>query len=199
MGKVIEDYFTELQTDMISICLEYVEDRAEKIYIYCSYENNMISGDFFYKINGKVVHNNKLNDAIADREKPYDVSIDRQKEVIDIIIEDIISLKKLCQEYQRDMPTQIKLIYDVSENKVQADYSYDIIFSNDKKKTSYDVLEEWYQLEKSNQSVSKSVEVLSLDFDENKSTWHMCTVIFIRAYSTKLLGAFFYPFYFWRI
>ncbi len=167
MGKVFEDYFTELQTDMISICLEYVEDRAEKIYIYCSYENNMISGDFFYKINGKVVHNNKLNDAIADREKPYDVSIDRQKEVIDIIIEDIISLKKLCQEYQRDMPTQIKLIYDVSENKVQADYSYDIIFSNDKKKTSYDVLEEWYQLEKSNQSVSKSVEVLPLDFDEN--------------------------------
>ncbi len=150
MGKVFEDYFTELQTDMISICLEYVEDRAEKIYIYCSYENNMISGDFFYKINGKVVHNNKLNDAIADREKPYDVSIDRQKEVIDIIIEDIISLKKLCQEYQRDMPTQIKLIYDVSENKVQADYSYDIIFSNDKKKTSYDVLEEWYQLEMSN-------------------------------------------------
>lgn len=134
MGKVFEDYFTELQTDMISICLEYVEDRAEKIYIYCSYENNMISGDFFYKINGKVVHNNKLNDAIADREKPYDVSIDRQKEVIDIIIEDIISLKKLCQEYQRDMPTQIKLIYDVSENKVQADYCHDIIFSNGKRK-----------------------------------------------------------------
>ena len=57
-------------------------------------------------------------------------------------------IKKLCQEYQRDMPTQIKLIYDVSENKVQADYSYDIIFSNDKKKTSYDVLEEWYQFRK---------------------------------------------------
>lgn len=46
------------------------------------------------------------------------------------------------------MPTQIKLIYDVSQNKVQADYRYDIVFSNDQKKTSYDVLEEWYQLEK---------------------------------------------------
>lgn len=49
MGKVFGDYFTELQTDMISICLEYAEDRAEKIYIYCSYENGMISGDFFIK------------------------------------------------------------------------------------------------------------------------------------------------------
>ena len=35
MGKVFEDYFSELQTDMVEICLEYVEDRAEKIYIYC--------------------------------------------------------------------------------------------------------------------------------------------------------------------
>lgn len=148
MGKVFEDYFTELQTDMISICLEYAEDRAEKIYIYCSYENGMISGDFFYKINGKVVHNNKLNDALVDGEKPYDVSIDRQKEAIDIITDDILSLKKLCQEYKRDMSTQIKLIYDVAENKVQADYRYDIVFSNDKKKTSYDILEEWYQSEK---------------------------------------------------
>lgn len=148
MGKVFEDYFTELQTDMISICLEYAEDRAEKIYIYCSYENGMISGDFFYKINGKVVHNNKLNDALVDGEKPYDVSIDRQKEAIDIITDDILSLKKLCQEYKRDMSTQIKLIYDVAENKVQADYRYDIVFSNDKRKTSYDILEEWYQSEK---------------------------------------------------
>ncbi len=33
MSKVFEDYFSELQADMVSICLEYVENRAEK-YIY---------------------------------------------------------------------------------------------------------------------------------------------------------------------
>ena len=47
------------------------------------------------------------------------------------------------------MPTQIKLVYDVAANRLNADYKYDIIFSNYKKKTAYDVLEEWYQLEKS--------------------------------------------------
>lgn len=148
MGKVFEDFFTELQTDMISICMEYAEKRAEMIYIYCSCEEGMISSDFFYKINSNIVKKNKLNDAIVDGEKPYDVSVDRQKGAIDIITDNIISIKKLCQKYQRDMPTQIKLIYDVSQNKVRADYRYDIVFSNDKKKTSYDVLEEWYQLEK---------------------------------------------------
>lgn len=48
------------------------------------------------------------------------------------------------------MPTQIKLIYDVSENKLKADYSYDMIFSSHRSKTAYDILEEWYQLEKDN-------------------------------------------------
>lgn len=34
LGKVFEDYFSELQEDMVSICLEYVFERANKnIYI----------------------------------------------------------------------------------------------------------------------------------------------------------------------
>ena len=50
MGKMFEDYFSEIQADMVSICLEYVEKRAEKIYIYCSFEDGMISSGFFYKL-----------------------------------------------------------------------------------------------------------------------------------------------------
>ena len=59
--------------------------------------------------------------------------------------------KRLCQEHQKEMPTQIKLVYDVISDRINADYSYDIIFSDDQNKTAYDVLDEWYQLEKSNE------------------------------------------------
>jgi hypothetical protein len=72
----------------------------------------------------------------------------RQKGAVKIINEDIKKLNRICQEYQRDMPTQIKLVYDIVENKLNADYSYDLIFSNDISRTAYDVLEEWYQSEK---------------------------------------------------
>ena len=72
----------------------------------------------------------------------------RQKGAVKIINEDIKKLNRICQEYQRDMPTQIKLVYDIVENKINADYSYDLIFSNDISRTAYDVLEEWYQSEK---------------------------------------------------
>ncbi len=147
-GKVFEDYFSELQADMVSACLEYVEKRVEKVYIYCSFEGNMLSGDFFYKVNGKVVRKHKLNDAITDKQKEYDVSITRQKTAVNKILDDIKAINKLCQKYQRDMPTQMKLVYDVAANALNADYCYEAVFSNDENKTAYDVLEEWYNLEK---------------------------------------------------
>lgn len=93
-----------------------------------------------------------VNDAAASASghnvMKYDVSIARQKGAINIINDNIKALKKLCQEYQKEMPTQIKLIYDVTTNKLNADYRYEMIFSNDRNKTAYDVMEEWYQLEK---------------------------------------------------
>lgn len=85
MGKVFEDYFSELQTDMVEICLEYVEDRAEKIYIYCSFEGRVQSCNFFYKVNGKVVKKSRLNDVIGDGQEEYDVSIPRQRDVMAIL------------------------------------------------------------------------------------------------------------------
>lgn len=148
MKKVFEDYFSEIQADMVAICLEYVEKRAERIYIYYSCEKGMLSSGFFFKVNGKIVKKNRLNDVIVEGQKEYDVSIPRQAQAVNIINDDIVALKKVCQEHQKEMPTQIKLVYDVAANRLNADYKYDIIFSNDKKKTAYDVLEEWYQLEK---------------------------------------------------
>ena len=33
MAKIFEDHFSELQADMVSICLEYVSGKADKIFI----------------------------------------------------------------------------------------------------------------------------------------------------------------------
>lgn len=47
MTKVFEDYFSELQADMVSICLEYVNNKADMIYIYASNEYGQFSTDVF--------------------------------------------------------------------------------------------------------------------------------------------------------
>ncbi|URZ14856.1 DUF600 domain-containing protein [Clostridium felsineum] len=147
MNKNFEDFFSELQADMVSICLEYAENKANKIYIYCSFEESMISSDFFYNINDKIVRKHKLNDAvnIGMNRFRYDTSVERQKGVLNIINEDIEKIYRLCKEYKREMPTEIKLIYDVNKNSLTAEYKYDLIYSTDSIKTADDIAIEWFQ------------------------------------------------------
>jgi hypothetical protein len=108
--KEFEDRFSELQSDMISICLEYVENKADKLYVYGSSEEGIISANFFYLINNMYVEPHKLNEAVTNVTEGYDVSPKRKSMVLRIICEDIQKIKLLCQEYKRDMPTQMKLI-----------------------------------------------------------------------------------------
>jgi poly(A) polymerase Pap1 len=149
MGKVFEDYFSELQADMVSICLEYVFERANKIYIYCSHEEGLVSNDFFYNINGKIVERHKLNDALVNEEVnanfSYDISVDRQKAVVKIINENIKEFIKLCRKYDREMPTEIKIVYDVQANKLAADYKYDLVHTNDSNKTASSIARIWFE------------------------------------------------------
>ena len=42
----------EVQASMISLAMEYVQNQAEKVYIYCISKEALLSFDVFYKING---------------------------------------------------------------------------------------------------------------------------------------------------
>ncbi|EJV57412.1 MULTISPECIES: hypothetical protein [Bacillus cereus group] len=145
MNKVFEDYFSELQADMVSICLEYVEERANKIYIYCSFEDNIIASDYFYNINGEIVERHKINDIISSNEEKYDTSIERQKGVIRILNNDMKNMIRLCKEYKREMPTEMKLVYDVLKTSLKAEYKYDLVYSNDPIKEADDIAMEWFE------------------------------------------------------
>ena len=130
---------------MVSICLEYVQDKAEKIYIYCSCEERVLSSDFFYRIGEKIKERHKLNDVNKNINYIYNTSPERQDVVLDILIEDIEKMMSLCNEYKREMPTEIKLVYDVSKNSLKADYRYDLVYSNDAVKTADDIAMEWFE------------------------------------------------------
>ncbi|RID89376.1 DUF600 family protein [Peribacillus asahii] len=148
--KEFEDRFSELQADMISICMEYVEDRADKVYVYASCEEGMISGKFFYLINNQYVKCHKVNDALENGEERYDMSPERMFKVLQIIGEDIEEIEILCKEYERDMPTEMKLIYDANSGKFQAEYKYDLVHTNDDIKTADDFADEWFEEIKNN-------------------------------------------------
>ncbi|GHU77796.1 hypothetical protein FACS189462_0630 [Spirochaetia bacterium] len=148
MEKTFEDYFTELQADMVDICLEYVKNKAEKIYIYISREGKMTMSGVFYKINNIFVERHKLNDALTEDEKrkfQYDVSDDQQRSLLTIINGDVAKIIKLCKQYNKDMPTEMKIIYDVTKTSMKAEYKYDLQYSNDPEKLPEHIVDEWFE------------------------------------------------------
>ncbi|KJL05260.1 MULTISPECIES: immunity protein YezG family protein [Priestia] len=146
--KEFEDKFSELQADMISICMEYVEDRADKVYVYASREEGVTASDFFYLINDKYVERHKVNDA-WEKEK-YDVSTKRQLMVLNIINDDVEKIEELCRAYKRDMPTEMKLIYHARSGRFKAEYKYDFVHTHDDIKTASDIADEWFEEVKNN-------------------------------------------------
>ncbi|MCM3618462.1 DUF600 domain-containing protein [Sutcliffiella horikoshii] len=163
MNKVFEDYFSRLQADMVAICLEYVENEAEDIYIYCSYEPEMYVFDVFFKINNQVVYKHNLNDAsfsgksVGNKALVYDTSEQRQEAVLDIGIENLEKIHEKCKEYGREMPTEIKLHYNVKQNSLKGKYRYDLVYSNDDELLPDDIFDLWFEEVKSgNQSNGNS-------------------------------------------
>ena len=137
MRNKFETEFSRIQTDMVSICLEYVENKANMLYVYASFEQNKITCNFFCCINGKLYKKHQLPNG-------YDVSVERQRACLNILIEDMKEMVSVCNEYNVDMPTEIKIIYDVDNNKLNASYQYENIFS-DTKKSANDIVNDWYK------------------------------------------------------
>ena len=141
MSKVFEDYFSEMHADMVDICMEYVDYNADKIYIYCSCEAMTIHADYFYKIDGQIVERYKVN-MVSHRNN---ATSENEATCLDILGHDVLKLEKLCIEHKRPMPTEIKMIYDVKKNSLDAKYKYDNQWYDDETRTSDDILAEWIE------------------------------------------------------
>lgn len=61
MSRSFEDDFTLIQTDMVEICEEYADYKADIVYVYASYEDDTISCDYFYRIGSCLVERHKSN------------------------------------------------------------------------------------------------------------------------------------------
>lgn len=138
MDRTFEERLAEIQSKMILACMDYADNRAEYIYIYASREGRCTSSQFFFKINGQVVRKHELGEG-------FDVSSERQFACLDILRAYIHEAEDVCKEYGKDMPTEMKIIYDAENDKTDIAYRYDLVYSNSRTKTDYDVMEKWFK------------------------------------------------------
>ena len=105
--------------------------------------------DFFYRINEKIVHKHQLNEATEElgsqHTRVYDVSRERQKAALRIGNQNLKLIHKKCKEFNKEMPTEMKLYYNVKQNSLKGKYRYDLIYSNDGELLPDDIFELWFE------------------------------------------------------
>ena len=139
---MFEDRFSELQADMVSVCLEYADGAAEKIYIYGSFGENAIACDFFFLAGGMALRKHKINAVRKDA----DVSESRQRSALGILMRDIAEMVDLCRENEKPMPSEMKLIYDVKTGAFDANYAYGTADEMEPVTTESRGAKKWFEL-----------------------------------------------------
>ena len=143
---IFEDQLMEIQSDMISLSLEYVENKAEIVYIYVVLEDGLVSFDVFYKIGGFISEKSDVNEYLSEKINDSD---DIQFSLLEYGIEDAEKIEVLFEENSKEVPTEIRLVYDVKNNSLKSNYRYDAMYEKNEDLSVSDVFDAWIQEEKS--------------------------------------------------
>lgn len=145
--KKFGDKFMEVQASMISLALEYVQNQAEKIFIY-AIADSLYSFNLFYEIKGNIVHKHLVNDYL-----PMDshVDISLQTALLKEGIKDVEAMIDICQEHNREHPTEMWLIYDAKKNSLDSRYSYEGRYDKDEELLPRLEFEKWFEEVKNKQ------------------------------------------------
>jgi len=149
--KIFEDYFTELQADMVSICMEFSYGLADDIYIYCSAEGNTYAGTAFFAVGNNVAQPHELDDLLFEsgRQKTKIPNFPERIEALNnIITNNLVKIFIKCKEFNKEMPTEMKICYNVANNRLKSAHKYDLVHSNTDDIMLEDIFNQWYEEEK---------------------------------------------------
>ncbi|MBD5492647.1 MAG: hypothetical protein HDR16_11205 [Lachnospiraceae bacterium] len=132
MNKVFEDEFMDLQSGLISLCIEVVRQKISKVYAYCSNEKKSKMFNAFFDVNGEI----KTLDQLG---VPDELAF----QFLKIGTEDLEKVDDICTKHNMPIPTEMKLYYEVESGKFDAEYKYEEVCSAKTGKNAGEVFIEW--------------------------------------------------------
>lgn len=127
--------FSDILSDMVQLVLEYCGISVEKIFIHCSNEKNCISSNVFFQKDGKKIKRSEIK-AVSDVE---------QRTLIHSINEKIKEIDCLCKKNKQESPTEIKLIYEVSEKHLVTKLNYENLYSDSENLVVQNIFDDWFK------------------------------------------------------
>ena len=137
---IFEDLLMEIQSDLVSLVLEYSNSQIDEIYLYGYMGEGSYFFNLFFKKNGKIIRLNQINDFLSENEI-IDDSRDRQIQLLELGIDNLEKIEILFENNKKEVPTEIKIIYNKSSNSLKSKYSYSPI-SDDT--SELELFNNWY-------------------------------------------------------
>jgi len=132
MAKVFEDEFMELQSDLISLCLEVTGESVDVIYAYASIEEKSQSFNVFFQKEKSILTLNKLN-----------IDQDLMMQLLETGTDDLDKVRALCERYGKPRPTEMKMVYHTKTGEYNADFKYKPVCNIRKEISSRTVFMDW--------------------------------------------------------
>ena len=137
---IFEDLLMEIQSDLVSLVLEYSNSQIDEIYLYGYMGEGSYFFNLFFKKNVEIIRLNQINDFLSENEK-IDDSCDRQIKLLELGIDNLEKIEILFENNKKEVPTEIKIIYNKSSNSLKSKYSYSPI-SDDT--SELELFNNWY-------------------------------------------------------
>ncbi len=136
MNNNFDELLVDIQSGLISLCLELTEESVDVIYAYASieYEEDGFVGLFnaFFEKDNKIYTLDDLN-----------LSLDLISEFLSLGTNDLEKIILLCKENETLVPTEMKMIYDVNTEEFNVNMKYDSICNSLSEKEPMDIFAEW--------------------------------------------------------
>lgn len=131
-----EDSFINIQARMLKLCIEYAKQDVDNIYIYCFYDNKMSYVDFFFKIKGNILGKHEIIENKSDK---------AQLDALRVLLYNLEKINELYVKNKKEMPREMKIIYNEKTKEIQSTYNYDPSLSLGDAKYAGDLKKEWFE------------------------------------------------------
>ena len=108
--------------------------KVQKVYAYCSNEKKSKMFNVFFNVSGQIKTLNQL----GVPQKPA-------FQFLKLGIEELKNLNAICAKHNMPAPTEMKLYYDVTSGKFDANYKYEEVCSAKTGKCAAEVFMEWIE------------------------------------------------------
>lgn len=134
----------EIFKSTIGLSLEFIEEQQnqfDEVYIYGNLENNTYFFNLFYKKENTIF---SKEDIARLRGFTEQESIELIFQLLDIGISDLVKISSLFKDNDREIPTELKVSYNINTHSFNLDISYDRSKEiNNTNISNVDLFEEW--------------------------------------------------------